>query len=169
MQINDLNLSVFPLNVPENGALSSKDINVFSKSAANDIAAIASLLNNQISKTLSSLPEEFDPESDKLDGSSIYVDSAATVSKDYGIFYNQDVAEPRPRTIYETLLVFVQLLANIDNGLREGVKVGSFAAKQGIAAGQTLTLDWPYIDKMFKPLLFKYRFLYYSKRFSHCP
>lgn len=148
-----LNTTAAPFTTPVHGALNSQFLNSFVKAVCADLTRIVDSVNNNVLKPLSTLPEGFNPESSNLDGCNIYTDAGASESKDFGIFYLKD--NSRPATIYETFLLILQILANIENGMREGVSVGSFIDKVTVGPGSPLIYSWPYTDAAFEPLLFE--------------
>lgn len=153
MTVPKLNISTFNLDVPKRGVINSDDLNSFFKAVATDLAAIQNFINNTLNPLLASLPDN----TSKLDGANIFVDQAAAGTKDYGVLFLTDPNNPsnnRPLTIYEAYLNMIQILANTENGMREGVTVGNFSQPQTLAIGASVSFTWPYTDKIFKNMLF---------------
>jgi len=147
MDLKQFNISTFPLNIPKRSPIDSDELNGFTSAVAEDIAQLQDVVNNVVD-FMSTLPSDVDPETDSLDGTTIAIDSAASTSKDGGIFYDSD--NSKPLSIYQSMLLMMQILANMENGLREGVKVGSITSP--ISTPQTYS--WPYTDCMFEPIFF---------------
>lgn len=153
MAVNNFEKTTFPLSIPLRGELKSDDLNAFSEAVTADMEALSTLLNNNVVNLLNTLPDS----TESLDGTNIYVDKNSTNIKDYGIFYHNDASTPannRPKTLYEILLFFFQVVANVKNGMREGVKIASLGTPFAHANSATQSYDWPYTDAAFEPLLF---------------
>lgn len=151
--IADFTSSTLPITVPERAPLSSKDMQAFVNGVTSDMSEIQTILNDKLIKLVESLPLEtgIDAISNGLDGSNMYVNNNATVGLYGGVFYNTT----RPATIQETLLTYARIIANIDNGLKEGVKIGSSAEPITLSSNATHIIEWPYVDKTFETMLYK--------------
>jgi len=137
--------STMPISVAKGASFKSEDINAFTKATAGDFATLSSLLNDNVFKILNTLPAFYDPENSHLDGKGFYVDSDSTIVKDNGLFYlndTQNASNSRPLTVYETFILIMQILANIENAQREGVTVGSYANKVAVSSTSSLTYVW---------------------------
>jgi len=152
--IGQVQSTAVPLEVAENSNIISSEINESSLSIVNTLSSITEKLNTIIG-VIESLPEEtgISAVTNALDGANIYTDSDATLLKDYGFLYNSDL--DRPQTIYESFIFFAQILSNISNGLKEGVKIGSVSLPVEILTAATATYAWPYTDGLFEAMLFE--------------
>lgn len=140
------NPETFALDVSKNGVISSEDLNAFTQGIAKDMASISSLFNDTLAEMLDALPSE--AITNGLDGAAIYVDKDSTAIKDNALFWHP--TETRPLTVYESFLVFIQILANTENGLREGLKIGTISAPITITSTNSNEYDWPYFDGAFE-------------------
>lgn len=140
------NPETFAMDISKNGAISSEELNAFTQGIAKDIASLSSLFNDTLSKILDELPAEAIV--DGLDGKAIYVDSGSTDNTDNALFWHP--TETRPLTVYESFLTIMQILANTENGLREGMKIGSISAPITITSTNSNEYDWPYFDGAFE-------------------
>lgn len=150
--MDNFNQTTFSFLTPFMGKIDSQQLNGYIESSVNDLQSISIILNQIVDliNTLNNNPSV-------LDGTSILVDNEASEIKDNGVFYFEhptDSEQNRPATLYETLLLFLQLIANNTNGLREGVKVGAYSSKVAISNGAYVEYDWPYIDYMFEYKLY---------------
>lgn len=154
MNIGEFNPSTFKPTIVKTGPISSDELRAFSEATVNDLASLSVLINSKIVQILKTLPET--PKQNAIengfDGKSIYVDNNAANDVDNGLFYHID--EQRPMSIYESMLLIVQILANIENGLREGVAIGSISDPIAIANTETVEYEWPYFDGAFEVKLF---------------
>lgn len=156
MNISRFYQTNFPLQIAKRSELSSEELSAFFASANNDITSIGEILNNSIIPLATSLPD-FDPNIQPFDGKTFYVDSEAEENKDNGFFYNvhpSDSGQNRPTTVYETFLYLLQHIANIENGLREGVAIGTKGSPVTIDSGAQASYPWPYLDSAFDYLLY---------------
>lgn len=151
MNIAEFNPTTFPLDLVYASKISSEHLNAFFNSVATDLSSIKEILNDNMIPVVGSLSDDFVPGENKLDGKSIYLDSGASSETDSGLFYYNS----KPLTIYEAFIVFLQLLANTDNGLKEGVKVGSKSSLVSFASGVAIDYDWLYSDGLFMYKMFK--------------
>lgn len=140
------NPETFALDISKNGVISSEDLNAFTQGIAKDMASISSLFNDTLAEMLDALPNE--AITNGLDGAAIYVDKDSTAVKDNALFWHP--TETRPLTVYESFLVFIQILANTENGLREGLKIGTISAPITITSTNSNEYDWPYFDGAFE-------------------
>ena len=140
----------FPLVAPS-APLSSADINTFATTVKADIDAIATILNDSIRPIYDKLTV-LAPTAG-LAGTSLPVDPGASTTKDFGLFWNATTS--LPASIYDSFLTMMQILANVHNGMKEGVKVGDSVTYTAIANNDTLSYAWPYTDTLFWPMLFK--------------
>jgi len=157
MTISKFNPKTFAMAVAEKGTLSSEKLNAFTEAIAVDMASLRDKLNNYILKTMNSLPSDFDPSTDTFDGHAIYLNSNAKDS-DNNVFWFEhptDSSQSRPLTIYEAMLLFLQVLANIENGMREGVKLGDVTNKLEFSGNETKQYPWLYADGLHKVFLFE--------------
>ena len=155
MNIDNVNISTFPIDIADRAPLSSESLRAFVDSVSDDLANLGNTVNEDILGILNTLPETdgVDAKTSGLDGTALYVDSNGSSAKDYGLFYN--AASGRPLSVYETFLFFIQIISNMDNGLKEGISVGSITAPVTIAKGGSVTFDWPYFDGTFDDKLFQ--------------
>lgn len=140
----------FPLVAPS-APLSSADINTFATTVKADIDAIAAILNDSVKPIYDKLTQLATTAG--LAGTSLPVDHAASVTKDSGLFWN--IATSAPASIHDSFLTMMQILANVHNGMKEGVKVGDKVTPTTVAINSTLSYAWPYTDTLFWPMLFK--------------
>lgn len=151
MTLDSFNPAAYKPEIPFGGKIESGVLNAFFDLTTRDIAKIAEILNTSVD-VLKTLPVDFQPGVSNLDGTSLYVDSAAAEDKDFGLFY--DSSNNRPYTVYEVLLFFMQILSNSRNAMKEGARIGSIGSKVAVGSGQSVVIPWPYADKMFEPFLF---------------
>jgi hypothetical protein len=149
MIITEFNQSTFPLEQMNSGRINAEELKAFTTAVVNDLEALAAILNNDISPILRTLPEATDvnPRVGNFDGTNIYLDSNASKDKDKGVFF--DTISQRPMTIYEVLIFFLRIIADLNNGLKEGVTIGNIASPIVINAGSTYSVSWPYLDGLF--------------------
>ena len=149
MNITEFNQSTFPLEQMNSGRINAEELKAFTTAVVNDLESLANILNTDISPILRSLPETIDinPRIGNFDGTNIYLDTNATNEKDKGIFY--DFINQRPMTIYEVFIFFLRIIADLNNGLKEGVTIGNIASPITISAGSTYSISWPYLDGLF--------------------
>ncbi len=141
--------STFKPEIAKNGVISSSDLRAFTEGVSSDIAVLADTVNT-IAQSFNTLRS---PSESSLDGTNILVDSEASPTKDFSLLYSE--FEGRALTIYEAFMFFMQILANTENGLREGVSIGTYIYPVTIEAGDTATFDWPFSDCMFETFLFQ--------------
>lgn len=147
--------STMPIPIASRGPISSEELRSFISACSNDFNTIADFLNNYALKLAGALPNETGINAlsaQKLDGANLYADASAAETKDRGLFWNTE--QNRPMTIYETFILYIQLMANIQNGLREGVSIGSKAVPVEIGIGSPIEVEWPYLDGLFEVYLF---------------
>lgn len=149
MNLPIITQSSFPLTIPSKGAISSDQLNVFSQTVVEDVTQLAAVINaaTAVLQTID------DSEKSIIDGYTLPVDSASSATKDHGIFY--DSTNNKPRSIYETFVLYAQILANLENGQKEGVVVGSTSVPIVLAASATVSYPWPYTDYAFIHALYK--------------
>jgi len=139
-----------PLGV--NAQLTSSFLNGVLSGHFNDIENIITAINDNLYKMTQSLVSSDFVGGKELDGTNIKVDASDSGSLYGGLFYNSDAG--RAATISEVLLSLTEILAYIDNGLREGISIGTIDTKTAITGSSTLSNTWPYPDKMFSAKLF---------------
>ena len=151
--IPEFNPSTFNLTIAKNSPISSEELNGFTQAAASDLQNLSLMINDIFIKLISSLPDypSINAIDNGIDGANVMVDNDATAVKDSGLFFN--TAENRPFTIYEALLFLMQVMANTENGMREGLRVGSYSAPVTINNGAYVEYDWSYTDYQFKEIL----------------
>lgn len=154
MNISDFKPSTIKPSISSVAPLSSDELKSFSEAAVNDLNSLSILLNDYIVKIFKTLPDTTGQNAltNGFDGKAFYVDGTSTNDIDNGLFYHQD--EARPLSVYESLLMVIQIIANIENGLREGVRVGSVSAPIQLTDGSFVEYEWPYFDGAFQASLF---------------
>jgi len=114
-------------------------VNSFFDGVRSSISTISNNHNELLSLVMNgtTLPES----GNALDGKVIYVDSEASASKDSGIFYYTPPSggTSRPLTIYETFLLILQLLGNINNAFSKITIIASKAQPQMLAPNGSAT------------------------------
>ena len=141
-------------NIVKNGPISSDELRSFTEAAVLDINALSTLINDTMLPIFRSIPmgDGIDPIQNGLDGKSIFVDGQASTIKDNGLFFN--INENRPLLVYEIMMLFVKLIANIHNGLKEGLSIGSITAPVEILNSEFVDYTWQYFDAAFDSYLF---------------
>lgn len=153
--------STIPANLTVGGKVDFEELKAFTEAASIDFVALSNILNTQVLNIIGSLPyypgENINAAEFGLDGKNLFVDTGSTSAKDYGLLWNESSA--RPKTVYETVLFLMQILANVENGLKETVSIGSITSPieiSGVISENTIEYDWPYNDGMYEYLLYKY-------------
>lgn len=149
MAITPVIPSTFKPEIAKNGVISSSDLRSFVEGVSSDIAVLADTVNT-IAQSFNTLRH---PNISSLDGTNIVVDASASLTKDFSLLYSE--FEGRALTVYEAFMFFMQILANTENGLREGISVGIYSYPATINAGESIAFDWPFADSIFEPFLFQ--------------
>jgi len=112
--------------------IDANELNNKINTIVSDIASLSNSLNSVITTV------------NNTSGDTIPSVEQASIDSFGGVFKN-DLGNVM--SIKETLMLFLQVVANTDNGLKEGVKV-----EETITAK---TIKWPYTDNVFEPILLK--------------
>jgi hypothetical protein len=154
MNIGEFNPSTFKPAIVRTGPISSDELRSFSEATVNDLASLSSLLNDKVLKILATLPETTEQNAllNGMDAKALYVNNSSTINTDNGLFFN--VSQNRPMSVYESLLLMIQIIANTENGLREGVAVGTITSPIPILNGGSVEFEWPYFDGIFEAKLY---------------
>jgi len=116
----------------------------------NDIKNITEVINAELYKISNDLKTDWVDAN--FDGANIFMDKTASLGDYGGLFYSEGVG---PATISEVVLSLIEVLAYIDNGLREGTAIGSSPSDTvTILDTENETYTWGYSDKMFDAKLF---------------
>lgn len=145
MSIGNFNPTAVAPIIERSAPISSEVLNAFFSAITSDLSTLSGKFNKMVS-----IVSGVDSTDNTLDGKNILVDKDATESKDNGLLFFSDTS--KPITIYEAFLLFIQILSNMENGLKEGVRVGSVGTPVDISTEPTFT--WPYVDGMFEAFLF---------------